>query len=275
MKRVYCYFTLIVLCFFAFTTAQAYEKPADIDKETWYALKPHFLPEDHPIKKKLDRIFEKARASYDEHSLKKAGFSARKPRTNTQMTVARHPDLEGYLLKLVMDTIDRPEEWYDWRLRIAGAQVIRDSIIAHKFNHIMKVPNKWIYPLPLKPEPPTLPSYAQRKYFILVVEDMNIVDHDENYFLWGSIAMTYEMMDAIYIVFEECGLYDSVFPFNVPFSEDGRLAFIDTEWYHDWPIKYERLTKYFPAHMREYWEAIVENGGPSKETEHLKKDIWD
>jgi hypothetical protein len=270
MRQFFRFIAIFVICVSSIGTVQAYEKSPYVESYIWNDLEPYFLPENHAIKKQLDQIFTKTRASYNMKSLKASGFSAKKPTHNNHMIVASHPKLKGYLIKLVTDRRMRSDEWFDWYERIIGAQEIQKAINKRGFQHIMSVPKKWIYPLPINPAPP---KTGHRKNFILVVEDMKILSHEDNAFWYRSIAMTYERVDALYLIMQDVGLYDSVFSFNVPFCEDGRLSFIDTQWFHDWPINFEKLTDSFAPHMQDYWRALIRNNGPSTESEALKVEI--
>lgn len=268
MKRLFRFFVVLAVC--VFSIAETYEKSSYVEDWIWNEVEPYLLPEKHPIKKPLDQIFTKTRASYNMKSLKEAGFSMKKPTHNNFMIVASHPKLKGYLLKLVTDRRLVSDEWFDWYERVIGAREIQKAIDKRGFQHIMSVPKKWLYPLPEHPAPP---KNGHRKNFILVVEDMKILSHEDNDFWYRSIAMTYERIDALYLIMQDVGLYDSVFAFNVPFCEDGRLSFIDTQWYHDWPINFEKLTDSFAPHMQEYWRALIRNNGPSAESEAMKIEI--
>jgi len=68
--------------------------------------------------------------------------------------------------------------------------------------------------------------------------------------------MTKEKAQAIRVILLEVGLSDSVYAFNLPFTKKGKIAVIDTEYYHIWPVHLERLTNYFSSPMRTYWQSL-------------------
>lgn len=173
--------------------------------------------------------------------------------------VVAHDKLKGYLLKIYVDNKLEIHTWENWLKRIQGAQAIQQAIDRYDYHHFFKVPNKWIYPLPIEP---SASDKYHAKYFILVVEDMNILAQSANYMLWRSNLMTPALLDAIYVLLQEEGLCDNIYPFNFPFCEDGKIAFIDTECHHLWPVKFDRLTKYFSRENRAYWKLLTDNGGP-------------
>lgn len=230
-----------------------------VSQDVWNEVKEYLIANNHPIKKTLDRIFSNSRVLYDLESMRGAGFDALPPQHQTQMIVAKHPDLQGYVIKAYLDEQDyykgMPEYEY-WIKRVKGAELIRESINAHKYDHFFKVPKKWLYLLPDDPSPP---STYLRKMFILVVEDMELFDNNTNENLWGSEWVTEDLLDALYTITTELGLLDSARPENCSFSIDGKGAFVDTELYHKSRVKYFRLTPYLSPSMQKYWKKITKN----------------
>jgi hypothetical protein len=47
----------------------------------------------------------------------------------------------------------RPEHYY-WIKQVRRARLVQESIRAHNYQHLLKVPEKWIYLLPDEPSPP-------------------------------------------------------------------------------------------------------------------------
>ena len=200
----------------------------------------------------------------DQWSITAAGFDASPPQHQTQMIVAKHPSLQGYVIKAYLDEQDyysgKPEHYY-WIKRIKGAELIRKSINTHKYNNFFKVPKKWIYLLPDEPSPS--PNYL-RKLFILVEEDMELFDNKTNENLWGSEWVTKDLLNALCTITTELGLLDSARPENCSFSIDGKAAFVDTELYHRIRVKYFRLTPYLSPPMQEYWNKLTKNKGKKR-----------
>ena len=93
----------------------------------------------------------------------------------------------------------------------------------------MKVPLKWIYPLPLQTPPPLIAGQSQehRKTFILVVEEMKVPGY------WGAVErwrkqFTKRHVDELVTVMKETG-YNDTHPTNIPMNDDGQIVFLDTE----------------------------------------------
>lgn len=236
-----------------------YERSPYVTEESWKFLQTYLLPSNHPIKPKLDKIFKASRVTQSTQSVKDAGFTRHIARNYSFAVVSPHPELKGYLVKMFLDNQSNTPDFEQWVERIDGANYVKASIKAHGYEKLFKVPNKWIYPLPLEPSP-SPGSY--RKNFILVVEDMKIYRGRKTTKRWQGNQMTMKRADAFFVILQDVGLKDSIYPFNVPFCEDGKQAFIDTEHHHKWPICFNLTTPYFNPMMQEYWLHLIGNGGP-------------
>lgn len=223
--------------------------------DVWEKLEPYFLPINHPIKRKLDRLFHKKRVTQSRDIFEQAGFGNAEMRKPTNIVVGKHPDFKGYLFKVFLDTQPPVCEWCHWLKRIEGAQAIQDCITTHGFQHF-RVPKKWIYPLPAEPSPPYT-SHYHRKNFILIVEDMQILSKEENLKAFKK-NMRPKILRELYTILTEEGLIGSVYPKNIPFTHKGDLAFIDTEHHHIQPVPYHKLTRFLSAEMRDYWQTLTE-----------------
>ncbi len=252
--------TFVFGIIFLFSTIEGiYPRNPYVDEALWNDLEPYFLPEDMPVKAKLDKIFTASRVTQNLPALKVAGFKIPRLRKFAKVIVAKHPKVKGYVLKLFTDDNYLDNEWFDWKRRILGAHYIQETIDRLGYQHLFKVPKKWIYPLPTEPGP--TPG-SIRKNFILVVEDMRIFSSSRNLSWWKSVAMTEELMDSIYIVFQECGLADSVYPDNLCFSRDRKMAFVDTQHFTVWPVPFFKLLPYFSSKKQQYWQSLMDHGGP-------------
>ncbi len=217
---------------------------------------PFLLPHNHPAKAGLDEIFQTSEPLLSPDHLKKAGFKNTKPGQGTGMSAATHPKIKGYRIKTYFHT-DAIHETPAWLRRIAGANAVAHSIEKHGYQDLMLVPRKWIYQVPATPAIEKDHSLIP-KHYILVVEDIKLVEAGGNIYLYKT-HLNKEMIKALYTVIKENLLIDSVYPDNVPFASDGRLAFIDTEHFNrtDVPVRFDRLTKYMPKKYKAYWESLV------------------
>lgn len=264
IKRLIKNFLILIFCLFI-----PFPAIAAIPQELWDEAKPFFLPNDHPIKNQLDALFTQGPLLDSFEEMEKAGFTLFN--ANSELDVAIHPNLPGYVVKFYLNTHDNQPRFTKlklkdayisearlWLLRIYGAKRIQNILDEHQYHHIMKVPKIWIYPLPLA----SASSKPFPKNFILIEENMNIVDDEENTKNYRE-KMSPFLLKALYTVLKESGFYDSVYIDNNPFSGDGRIAFVDTEEYDLKPVPFEKLTKHFSPEMQVYWHQLMAEEHPN------------
>jgi hypothetical protein len=236
---------------------EAYTKPAGVPDEIWAQVVPYLLPESHPVKPKLDKLFSKKRFTQDFGTLFEGGFQFKGREKKDQILVAKHPKLKGIVIKLYTDEQEGLPDWTMWIKRINGAALIRQEIDLLDVGSYFKVPGKWIYPLPDEP----LGIYPNPKHFVLIVENMHVKSARANEEMWLSpYIMDEARMRALYLILQQVGLYDSVYIDNIPFCSDTRQAFIDTEHYLRWPVPLDRLYKRLPKETRHLWRDWLTNG---------------
>lgn len=233
----------------------SYPYNPDVSQEVWQQLEPYFLPYDHPVKKKLDRLFSKKRATATLESFRKAGFLNAKFREPTNIVVGLNSELKGFVIKAYLDSQPPLCEWENWLKRIRGAERVRNCIQAHHFKDCL-VPHKWIYPLPREPKGA---KSAARKHFILVVEEMPILKAQDNLKAFNQ-KMTKRLLTQLYTVIQECGLIDSVYPDNIPFTREGQIAFIDTEHSGLSPIPFHVLSSFLSPNMQTTLQNLINTG---------------
>ena len=260
MLQIIFFFTFLLIACFKLDAQDERLKQVNpsryVTKTAWKKVKKHLIPRNHPAKLQLDEIFSRSRVLYDTASMEAAGFDALPPQHHTQMIVAKHPELEGYVIKAYLDVQDYYQdkvEEYFWIKRVRGAKLIREYLKEQQFDHLFKVPQKWLYLLPDKPSPPKI---CLRKRFILIAEDMELYDQEENEKAWGSERVTKEFLAAFYRITTELKLLDSSKPDNCSFSRDGKAAFVDTELYLKGEVKYYRLLPFLSPPMQEYWKDL-------------------
>lgn len=241
---------------------RAYTQGKHVNSNVWQIVHPYLLPENHPIKSKLDRMFSAARVILNPESFKNAGFTRYKQGRFSRIMASPNPKLPGYFIKAFPDCeLNIREDWKKLIHRIEGTRAIQQSIASHGYGDMFKSPNKWLYPLPDDPSPPRSDKYA-RKNFILVAEQMKAYSHEDNEKRYYK-KMDRRRLDAFYTLLNEVGLSDSVFAFNVPFCrDDGKMAFIDTEYHHRWPVPFHKVARYLSPEMEKYWRKLIATGGP-------------
>ena len=85
---------------------------------------------------------------------------------------------------------------------------------------------------------------------------MNIVDKAKNKKKYRE-SITENQLFALFNVMNSVGLADSVHIYNIPFCKDGKIAFIDTEMHHLWPIAFHLLTPSLSLKMQECWKKLT------------------
>lgn len=250
--------TILLILSFCHATCEGVEKPLHLSDGVWNQVLPYLIPDDHPIKSRLDEIFSQQRAVLNLKSMRKAGFKNPQTQKWSKIVVAKHPALRGFLIKTYLDSQEyyknRPEYSY-WIMRIQGAHKIRNMIESNGWGHLFKVPKKWIYVLPEFPAPPK--EYL-RKNFVLVEEDMNILCAKANRKFWKS-KVSEEHLKGVYSILEEEGFSDCAKIDNIPFAKDGRIAFIDTQRHGEWPVPYAKLNRSLPRHKKAFWKQLTKN----------------
>lgn len=248
-----------IACLFIFLSSQVYSAQPipyqrnSIDPASWEVAAPFLIPENHPTKLKLDAIFSKTRATSSIETFKKAGFKYLPLRKWDNVIVAWHSKLKGHLVKVYLDDQIGIPDLETLIQRIYGAEKIRNEINKLGYQKMFKVPRKWLYPLPDMPAP--LPG-LQRKKFIIVEEDMNLVSPYGNEQLWKN-SVDKKTLAALFHLLETLGLKDSVYITNIPFSTDGRISFIDTEHHGKWPVDYSKLLRFLSKKKQKYWNELI------------------
>lgn len=241
-------FLFVIFLISSFTPLRGeIERPDTISESVWLQVQPYMLPEDHPIKAKLDALFSQPNIIDDPGTFYLAGFHMLRPANIRRIIVATHGDLNGYIFKIFLDNQNISTEWEHFLKRVLGARLIRETIEEKDYTASFKVPYKWIY---------IIPNKTEGRKFLLVSEDMELLPHLDNKVTWKN-QMTYEQVYMLWDIFETCGLYDSVYIHNVPFSKDLKITFVDTEQFHHWPVPYKKLNKFFSKAKSKFWKKIT------------------
>jgi hypothetical protein len=222
-------------------------------------IRRHLLPLEHPIKIALDTIFSQPNVIKDLDSFEAAGFVTVSYKTSSYVRVARHPALPGYLVKVYLDTQSHRRGsrscWTAFTERCEGAENIRKLIARKKLQHFA-VPDKWLYPVPEQNDPHEK-SQTPTKRFILVVTDMELASSAENKAAWGQ-HVTHKQLKELYCILGH-GYASTFLTGNIPYTKHHKFACVDTEFANR-TNRYERVKKYIPYSMWDYWDGLVEKG---------------
>lgn len=131
-----------------------------------------------------------------------------------------HASTPGYLFKKYNNDKDGTKQLVNYMRRIEGARLLRSFIAEHRFEHVV-APRKWLHELPS--------AFPER--YLLVVEKLDLRSKSGTSRAYDRIGkeQTRELATVLYYF---RGLNSTAA--NLPFTEDDKVAFIDTErWHHD------------------------------------------
>lgn len=217
---------------------------------------PYLIHSNHPMKKRLDAIFLHSRVTRNKKSFVNAGFRILEEGPRSYIVVARHKQLPGHLVKCYLDTEMREKwskpSWYWLAKRCEGAKKIRKIIEERKIKHF-RVPDKYIYLLPLENIGPFKERYT-RHPALLLVTDMNLVSEKQNLYAWKN-RVNKEILNELYIIIT-LAKGSSYRADNIAYSRSGKFCFIDCEYPSSEP-DYKRIRPYLNSKMRKYWDHLV------------------
>ena len=146
---------------------------------------------------------------------RRAGFDVLDTANDNECMVAGHPSAPGYLFKkYANDNSENANENYAARLK--GSCRLAEFVRREGLRHIV-VPQKHLH---------ELPSRFGKAARLLVVERLDVLGRSESKRRYGDIAEPV-LRDLLVVLDEFKGLDSNIK--NVPFTRDGRIAFIDLE----------------------------------------------
>lgn len=166
----------------------------------------------------LDRLFRDRHMFDTADHWRDAGFKLLRASEN-KICVAAHSSVDGLLFKKYVDAGKRRDpanQLANYERRVAGARRLRALIDDRQLRHVV-VPRKWILPLP---------SRFGRDAHVLVVERFDLLDEGEIERQYRGIAE--EVLRELCAVLHVFRGLDSTVK-NMPFTERGQVAFVDTE----------------------------------------------
>jgi hypothetical protein len=224
------------------------------------AIQPYLLPSDHQLKPALDFLFKRSRVTFNDVTIKKAGFQILFRKSRSFIRVLRHHKLPGYLIKANLDTTSKLKNktpaWKWLVRRCQGAKKIRQVIAREGLIHF-QAPQKWLYKLPDQPFPNR--HFFHKQPVVLLVEDMKLVSSEENEKAWKT-KITLEHLDELYLIIKHAG-GSSYRPDNIWLSKNGKFSFVDTE-YPYLSRKFDRIQSFLSSSNQRYWKRLIRQKGP-------------
>lgn len=201
----------------------------------------------HKVNNWLDKIFKERGYPKSQKEFMKMGFRNLTRPDSEGAQVFKHRSCGGYLFKLYANNNGSIDEEKVLANRIKGAEVIRQYIEDHGYQSYFKVPKKWLY------------YHSPTSRYILVVQDMKILNQEKNMKAWKSKKVNENFLQALAATLKDLGLIDSIYIDNIPFCKDDKIAFIDTEHYHNsQPVRLFVLDQRLPKHLLPYWQSLRE-----------------
>lgn len=250
LRLIFCLVAIIGHC----TNLTAVPSATLFTINEWSQIAPYLLPDSHPVKETLDRIFAGQRAIRTQKSMKSAGFNLITEGHWSDTVIATHSKVEGYFFKLFTEDQAHIDEVGRLLDRIKGALYAQSLVDKHQWNKLFKVPRKWLYILPEDSTPaPGIPS----KRIVLIAEDMRLLEKEASYRKWRQSNFNKKLFKAVFQILTEGGFSDSNYAFNLPFAKDGRIALIDNDKYNKRPIPFHKLFRYLHPSMQSYGEKLI------------------
>ena len=153
-----------------------------------------------------------------------------------------HKRARGYVFKKYNNGWRDKKQLGNYMHRIEGSRLLRSFIAEHGFTRVT-APKKWLYALPTEFPAP----------YLLVVEKVDLVSREDTWRSYAHISkqQTQELATILYYF---RGLNTTAS--NLPFTEDGKIAFIDTErWHHDKDLL-RKVGEFLPGSRRKQAEAV-------------------
>ena len=208
----------------------------------------YLLPPTHPLKPLLDNIFQDPTVLHDMESLTKAGFLVINSRKRVPMRIIKHPLVPGYLFKVFLEeettpnTVDKQNK--NFLFRCQAAETIRSILSSNRITNFV-VPDKWLY------LPPTNEMTDKRR-FVLVVTEMHILNEEESRMAWMTKITPQHLQE--YLLIKERVPLSQTIPANIPYTQEGQFAFIDTE---KRSFKVTKLENFLSPEMQVCWRELL------------------
>jgi hypothetical protein len=176
-----------------------------------------FKTSSQPFVTVLETLFTDSKMFSSFDRFREAGFHL-VDHAETKIMAGSHRRLRGYLIKKYNN--DRPgkDQLRNYMHRIEGARLLREFIAEHNFQHVV-VPQKFLYALS--------PSFPER--YLVIAEKFDLVSRSGTERAYGKLDREQGRELAV-ILYYFRGLNSTIA--NLPFTADGKIAFIDTERWH-------------------------------------------
>ena len=196
----------------------------------------------------LSRLFRDPDMFNSRDTFRSAGFEVLDRSNDHTIMVGRHKSLRGYLFKKYAPVISLEEQHENYARRIECARRLLTFIDDRRLRHVV-VPQKWLHELPRN-----FSSHTTRSY-VLIVERLKLLDSDASKREYGRIDKNV-LRDLCTVLFTFRGLDSTVS--NVPFTNRGQIAFVDTDRWDRQRAYLPHISKYLSRRRRALASKIFE-----------------
>jgi hypothetical protein len=197
-----------------------------------------------PILALMGELFTDPKMFSSFDRFRSAGFDLVDHSENKIMS-GSHKRAKGYLFKKYNNDKPGKKQQRNYMHRIEGSRLIRTFIAEHGFSRVV-APRKWLYELP--------PSFPER--YLVVAEKVDLVSRSDTERNYDRISKE-QLHELANILYHFRGLNSTAA--NLPFTEDGKIAFIDTErWHHDKDLL-RKVGDRLPGDRRKQAEAVFKD----------------
>jgi len=181
---------------------------------------------------------------------RKRGFAVEGEGDESDIMTASHPSAPGYLFKKYSDDKVSPKDQLEnYRRRIKGAKKLRAYVADQRLTRIV-VPGKSLHELPSEFDRKGKTSY------VLIVEKMTLLDAAASKQMYRGLDNE-GLRQLCVVLIEFRGLDSGVR--NIPFTDQGQMAFIDTErWDDDREVPLKRIRAYLSDEQWAFAKKIFE-----------------
>jgi len=203
----------------------------------------------------LDKLFHRWPKFESPRDWRRAGFEILRDKED-KILVISHKSAASYLFKKYgsADYRSPKEQLEKYQSRVTGATLLRSHIVNNGLRHVM-VPQKWLCELP------TESGSKDKSPHIVVVERHRILDANESEARYRRIdAEATRELCTILFAFRRLDFTAR----NAPFTRDGNISFIDTEYVQ---LSHKKLKS-----RKNYYQRYVD----SMLFKHarLAEDVW-
>ena len=196
---------------------------------------------ENPIVSQLRGLFTDRKMFDSMNAFEKAGFRLIAHAPHKIMSGA-HKEARGFLFKKYNNDKPGKKQIKNYMRRIEGARLLRTFIVDRGFQHVV-APHKWLYELP--------ESFPER--YLIVADKLDLIADDATRRKYDRIREE-QLGELATVLYYFRGL--NSWTKNLPFTEDGKIAFIDTERWHRDKDYLRLIGDHLPSDRRKQAEDV-------------------